>query len=171
MILIGLALLAFLYFSPVTPSPNQVNEENTTEDSPELTGELSPDQKLDQALQELQDGSTPPMQAIMKIRQVAQDHPENQRAQLTLGLLSLQTGQYENASMRFGNLVALDSSNGESWKYLAQAKLGAGDTVEARKDFEKALQLVDEETADRFKSEFRLYCRTWYRRITTYSTA
>ena len=153
LILIGLALLAFLYFSPVTPSLDETPEEVVTEEAPEVTGITDPDMRVDQALQELQDGTTPPMQAIMKIRQVAEDHPENQKAQLTLGLLSLQTGQFENAVMRFGNLVSLDSSNGESWKYLAEAKLGAGDSVEARKDFEKALLLVDDATGDRFKSE------------------
>lgn len=154
LILIGLALLAFLYFSPVVPPQNEKSsEESVTEDIPEVSGEMTPDQRIDQALLELQDTTIPPMQTILKIAKVAQEHPENQKAQLTLGLLSLQTGQFENAVVRFSNLVSLDSSNGESWKYLAQARLGAGDTAEARIDFEKALQLVDAETGVAFKAE------------------
>lgn len=154
LILIGLALLAFLYFSPVVPSQNETSEEVVAEEEiPQGSGDLTPDQRIDQALQELQDTTIPPMRTIMKIAQVAQEHPENQKAQLTLGLLSLQTGQFENAVVRFSNLVSLDSSNGESWKYLAQATLAAGDTIEARKDFEKALQLVDDKTGVGFKSE------------------
>lgn len=154
LILVGLALLAFLYFSPVIPSQKDNSEEVVAEEEiPEVSGEMTPDQRIDQALLELQDTTIPPMQTIMKIAQVAREHPENQKAQLTLGLLSLQTGQFENAVVRFSNLVSLDSSNGESWKYLAQARLSAGDTVEARKDFEKALQLVDDKTGVAFKSE------------------
>ncbi len=152
LILFGLALLAFLYFSPVTPSSTDPNEENTDQLISDQE-DLGPDLKVDEALQELQDGSVPPMQAIMKIRQVAEDHPENQKAQLTLGLLSLQTAQYANAVDRFSKLVALDPTNGESLRFLAEARLGTGDTVEARNDFEKALLLVDEETRDRFKKE------------------
>ena len=154
LILIGLALLAFLYFSPVVPSQNETSEEVTTEEKiPEVSGEMTPDQRIDQALLELQDTTIPPMRTIMKIAKVAEEHPDNQKAQLTLGLLSLQTGQFENAVVRFSNLVALDSSNGESWKYLAQARLESGDTIEARKDFEKALQLVDDKTGEGFKLE------------------
>lgn len=152
LVLLGLALLAFLYFSPVTPSSADAVEETADETSaiPETIG---PDMLVDEALSELQDGTAPPMQAIMKIRKVAEEHPENQKAQLTLGLLSLQTSQYANAVNRFSNLVALDSLNGESWKFLAEAKLGSGDTVQARNDFEKALLLVDHETRNRFKTE------------------
>lgn len=153
LILFGLALLAFLYFSPVTPSSENTTEEEVMETPEEGVTELDPDLQLDQALQELQDTTTPPMQSIMKIRRIAEEHPENQRAQLTLGLLSLQTGQFENAIRRFSNLVSLDSTNGESWKYLALARLEAGDTVEARKDFENALKLADDKTAMRFRTE------------------
>jgi len=154
LILLGLALLAFFYFSPVVPTQNNKNsEEVVTEEIPEISGEMTPDQRINQALLELQDSTIPPMQTIMKIAKVAEEHPENQKAQLTLGLLSLQTGQFENATVRFSNLVSLDSSNGESWKYLAQARLGAGDTVEARKVFEKALQLVDAKMEVAFRAE------------------
>ena len=154
LILLGLALLAFFYFSPVVPPQNNKNsEEVVTEEIPEISGEMTPDQRINQALLELQDTTIPPMQTIMKIAKVAEEHPENQKAQLTLGLLSLQTGQFENATVRFSNLVSLDSSNGESWKYLAQARLGAGDTVEARKVFEKALQLVDAKMEVAFRAE------------------
>jgi Tfp pilus assembly protein PilF len=93
------------------------------------------------------------MQAILKIRKVAEDFPNNLKAQFTLGVLSLQTGQYERATERFTKVLELDDSRGEYWRLMAEANLGTGDTVEARKNFEKALQLVNEETGDRFKEE------------------
>ena len=159
LIILGLALLAFLYFSPVTPGTENAPEVEVIEETTGDSDMMDPDQMVDEALMALQDGSVPPMQAIMKIRQVAEDFPENQKAQLTLGILSLQTGQFPNAVVRFSNLVALDSSNGESWKFLAQAKLGSGDTIDAQHDFEKALLLVDPETGNRFKSELSALVR------------
>lgn len=152
LILAGLALLAFLIFSPVTPPSEAaaVEGSQSATDSVQLT---DPDAMVDEALEELQDGTTPPMQAILKIRKVAEDYPDNLKAQFTLGVLSLQTGQYERATERFAKVLALDSSRGEYWRLMAEARLGTGDTVEARKNFEKALQLVNEETGDRFKKE------------------
>ncbi len=158
LILIGLALLAFLYFSPVTPSTTD-SDEAVVDQARTSPDNMDPDLRVDEALRELQDGSVPPMQAILKIRAVAEEHPNNQKAQLTLGLLSLQTAQFSNAVIRFGNLIALDSLNGESWRFLAEAKLGSGDTVEARNDFEKALLLVNDEMGNRFKEELPVLVR------------
>lgn len=158
LILIGLALLAFLYFSPVTPSSTD-SDEAVVDQAITSPDDMDPDLRVDEALGELQDGSVPPMQAIMKIRAVAEEHPNNQKAQLTLGLLSLQTAQFSNAVIRFSNLIALDSLNGESWRFLAEAKLGSGDTVEARNDFEKALLLVNDEMGNRFKEELPVLVR------------
>lgn len=151
LILIGLALLAFLYFSPVTPSDIP---EKATAEKPAASGEeLSPEAQVEEALRMLQSGEVPPMQGILKIREVAEKYPGNVKANFTLGQLSMQTGQYEKATERFNTVLEKEPDNAQVWRYLAEAQLNSGDTASAHESFENALKLTDDKTGDQFKKE------------------
>ncbi|MDZ7848525.1 MAG: tetratricopeptide repeat protein [Owenweeksia sp.] len=151
----GIALLAFLYFSPVTP-PEEGKAATAESEAGELPEEgLSedPDQQVEVALKQLKSGEVPPMQAILKIREVAENYPGNIKANFTLGVLSLQTAQYKNAVSRLSVVTKQDAENGEAWQLIARAQLKMGDTATARQSFARALEVVDEETGAKYKKE------------------
>ena len=153
----GLALLAFLYFSPVTPQPEepvaQTEEQHNHEH--EVSTDQTPDEEVDQLLQQMQTGEIPPMQAVLKIRDIAEAHPENVKANITLGQMSMQTAQFEKAIGRFKVVVEQQPDNPLGYRLLAEAYLRHGDTTSAKGSFAKALQLADDETAQRWKAELK----------------
>mgnify|MGYP000297745364 CR=1 FL=1 len=145
LVLVGLALLSFLYFLPVTPPENsglkpEANTEATSDDDA-----LSPDEKVEVALQKLQSGELPPMQAILQIRAVADEHPENVKANFTLGVMSIQTGQYDKAIGRFEKVLEQEPENSEAHRLMATAALQLGDTTHAVEHLEKAGETVTPE--------------------------
>ncbi len=152
LILFGALLTAYFYMAPTTPRKERAETETNTTPAEQ---QPTPDEQVDQALAELQSGTTPPMQAILKIRQVAKEHPENVKAQFTLGQLSMQTGQYEKATARFEAVVDLQPESNDAWRALAEAQMMSGDTARAKSSLMKAVALSDEETGNRFKEELQ----------------
>ena len=152
LIFLGIVLVAFFYMSPVTPSavenPAETEDQHTQE--PQNT---NPDAEVDETLRQLQTGEVPPMQAILKLREIAENNPGHVKANYTLGVLSMQTGQYDKAIGRFETVLEQQPDNGQVWKLLAEAQMNSGDTTQARQSFEKALSLVDETTGEAFKKE------------------
>lgn len=64
----------------------------------------------------------PPMQVILKLKDLADKEPGNVEAQWHLGLFSWQTGQYDKAMDRFRKTIALDPKNyPDAYAYLGQA--------------------------------------------------
>lgn len=154
LVFLGVILAAFVYMSPVTPSTadeTAVEESQQSEDTQTAT----PEEQVDEALRQLTSGEVPPMQGILKIREVAEKYPGNVKANYTLGTLSMQTGQYDKAIERFTTVLEKQPENGQVWKLLAEAQLGTGDTTQAKQSFDKALQFVDETTANAFREELK----------------
>lgn len=141
LILVGLALLAFLYFSPVTPSsPKSGTTEESGSHSESASEGLTPDQRVDEAVMKLESGELPPMQAILQIRAVADEHPENVKANFTLGLMSLQTSQYEKAIGRFEKVLEQQPQNTDAHRLLARAHLNLGDSARASESLQRAYE-------------------------------
>ena len=59
-----------------------------------------------------------PMEGIFMFREILQEDPKNTDALYYLGLLSNQTGQYENAVERFNQLISIDSSDKRAYLQL-----------------------------------------------------
>lgn len=146
--------------SPVTPPANSASEGNTNmpatpesghTGSDNLTGD--PDAMVDDALQKLQTGELPPMQAVLRIRDIADKYPGNVKANFTLGALSMQTGQFEKAVGRFKTVLEKQPDNIEALKYLAQAQMQLGDTASARETFNKALKVSGDDDKEKLKEE------------------
>ncbi|NLR94995.1 tetratricopeptide repeat protein [Flammeovirga agarivorans] len=70
--------------------------------------------------------SSSPMQGIMKIREVIAEDPNHRLALSSLGILSMQSGQYDKAVTRFEKLKDLDPNDLESRFYLAMALKQSG---------------------------------------------
>ena len=60
-----------------------------------------------------------PMVGINMLREVVAEDPDNRQAILNLGLLAIQSGQFERAKKRFETLASLDAADSESKLYLA----------------------------------------------------
>lgn len=149
-------LLAFLYMSPVTPAEETAVTETSVATEESNTETANPDALVDEALRQLQTGEVPPMQGILKIREVAEKYPGNVKANFTLGMLSMQTGQYIKAVGRFETVLETQPENADAWRMLAEAQLNVGDTTTAKESFAKALSLVDEETGNEYRKELNV---------------
>ncbi len=143
--------------SPVTPAAaeEQVADmtEHATDHATEHSAEADLDGQVEEALTKMESGELPPMQAILAIKEIADNNPGHVKSNFTLGVMSMQTGQYDKAVERFETVLESDPENGQVWKFLADAQLRLGDTALAKENFAKAIELVDESTAEAFKEE------------------
>lgn len=135
LVILGLGIAIGLYFAPVSPSDTEIQEEGVenVEETSVASGEtLSPEERVDAALNELKDGNTPPMLVIKKIIAVADEYPKNVKAHFTLGVLAMQTGQFQKAIGRFETVLSVESQNINAFQFLASAHLNLGDTATAK---------------------------------------
>ncbi len=90
-------------------------------------------------------GGSNPMKGIMMIRGVAEENPEDVLASMTLGKLSMRTGQLEKAIQRFLNVIKFDSTNADAHFWVAQAYRQSNDLGNAKTHFQKCLELTKDE--------------------------
>lgn len=76
-----------------------------------------------------------PMQGIALLREVLQKDPNNELALFNLGLLSMQSGQYDKAVDRFEQVVKRNPANDQAQFYLGISYAEKGDK-------EKAIQIL-----------------------------
>lgn len=118
------------------PEANAVDAAQSTVDSQDPL-----DKKVEEALRLLQSGEAPPMTAIGMIREVLEEDPDHYAALLSLGLMSLQTNQYEKAVERFERLLIQDDETPRVLDAAGAAYLGVGDTAMALVQYRKMLNL------------------------------
>lgn len=107
------------------------------------------DIKVQQALEGLQDGSVPPMQAIGMLREVVDEDSTHFAALLSLGLMSMRTGQYDKAVGRFETLLRHYDNEARVLDAAADAYLAVGDTAKAVDLIEQMLTLnLDQEVRE-----------------------
>ena len=87
--------------------------------------------------------SPDPMEGIVMLREIADSIPNYVPAQMRLGRLSLQTGQYEKALDRFQQVLKQEPVNTEALYFLALANEGMGNIEETIRLLEICKQLVD----------------------------
>lgn len=78
-----------------------------------------------------------PMQGIMMLREIIEEDPQNQKALMSMGRMSIQTGQYENGIERFEALVRYYPDHVEGNFFLGVCYFEAGQLVKAKTQFEK----------------------------------
>lgn len=103
--------------------------------------------------------SEAPMKGILKLKELEEKHPDNTFILYQLGLLSIQSGQYDKALPRLKRLVQLEPSHINGLFYLAQAYKQTGNRLEALNTVNKGLELVKEEDTkasfEELKSELK----------------
>jgi tetratricopeptide (TPR) repeat protein len=82
-----------------------------------------------------------PMQGISMLREVLEEDPNNELALFNLGMLSIQSGQYERAVDRFSTLIRINPNHTQGHLLLGIALKNTGDLVGARAQFEKVKEI------------------------------
>lgn len=94
-------------------------------------------------------GSDNPMAGIALLREVVQADPKNLDANKTLGLFSMQSGQYDRAIDRFQTVIEI-KADAESYFYLATAYEKIGQKSEAIAAFNKSKELAADPTLSQY---------------------
>jgi len=89
-------------------------------------------------------GSSNPMKGILMIREIAEKHPENALASITLGKLSLRTNQMEKALQRFETVLKNNPENVEAHFWIGQTFLQKGDKPKAAEHLKKCIKFSDD---------------------------
>lgn len=84
-----------------------------------------------------------PMAGISMLREIVAADKNNRQAILNLGLLAIQSGQFERAKERFENLVSLDAADHEAKLYLAVSMMEINQQSQARLLLEEILATQD----------------------------
>lgn len=100
-----------------------------------LESKQNPDIKAKLAVTKV--ASENPMQGILMLRDILKKYPNNVTAIFNLGVLSMQSGQYDKAVERFEKLMTLDSTNDQGAYYLAVSHYELGDLKASVKWFQK----------------------------------
>ena len=88
--------------------------------------------------------TTEPMKGIMMLREVVEEAPDNELAQYNLGLLSIQSQQYDKAVDRFEKVVRLNPEHLQAQFFLGVSYFESGDRKKARKQFKRVKTLSDD---------------------------
>ncbi len=83
-----------------------------------------------------------PMQGILEVRKVVQEHPENLYGQMVLGMGGKKSGQYDKAIERFNIVLQKQPENLEAIFNLAECYELKGDKPGAIKWYQRAKDLV-----------------------------
>ncbi len=109
LLIIALIFIALIYQLPTLVIDNK-----------DVQNQVNENFSIERAI-ELVEGDNP-MEGIFMLRDIIDKNPENTDALYYLGVLSLQTSQYENASKRFNQIIAIDSSDKRAYLQLGFSK-------------------------------------------------
>lgn len=89
--------------------------------------------------------SPSPMKGILKLRELAEQYPENSFIAYQLGMLSFQSGQHEKAVDRFRKVLSLEPENTNALFYLSSSLLQLGRKNEALEAARSGFRLAKED--------------------------
>lgn len=86
------------------------------------------------------------MKGVMMLREVTAKDSTNVGANLSLGRMSIMSGQFDKAVNRFQTVLRKDAANAEAYYYLGEAYAAMGQKEKAREAFENCKKLVKNPT-------------------------
>ncbi|MGI8893508.1 MAG: tetratricopeptide repeat protein [Bacteroidia bacterium] len=95
-----------------------------------------------------------PMQGITLLREVVQNDPENESAQLQLGFFSFKSGQYDKAVERFEKVLVINPARTDALLYIGEAYLARKENSKAIEYFERFLQVSENNAMKREVEEY-----------------
>lgn len=166
LVVLGIVLTLALFFSPVKSKPAETALVDTAQELEEDRGDhnhgtteqvdttvAAVDAQIDSLLMKMRNQELPPMQAVLAIRNIADKHPKNLKANFTLGLMSMQTNQFEKAVERFKTVVEVDPQNSEAYRLMAQSYANLRDLKSAEENYLKAIEYAAEQDKAGLKVE------------------
>jgi outer membrane protein len=103
--------------------------------------------------------SSSPMQGIMMLREVLKEDPENELALFNMGMLSIQSRQFDRAIERLEQLIVVNPKHIQGQLLLGVAYMNDGDKAKAKAQFEKVKQLDSDPsvqaTADSYLNDLK----------------
>lgn len=130
-ILFAGVLIVLLFFARTKPDITGVEVGNNIE------------VEIEQAVSLISSGENP-MEGILKLREIADKHPQNEDVQLYLGIFSIQSRQYEKALDRFNKVIEINANNSYAYQLLGQTYVLMGDTTNAIQNFELFMSKTDD---------------------------
>ena len=128
---VSFGLIYFIYQLPTSVIEHKTSKE-----------EIQKAVSVDQALSLIEGPN--PMEGVFMLRNILENNPENTEALYYLGVLSNQTGQYQNALERFNQLIAIDSSDKRAYLQLGISNHQLGYTKKADSLFRIVKETEDE---------------------------
>jgi tetratricopeptide (TPR) repeat protein len=89
------------------------------------------------------EGAGQTMQGVQLLLGITREKPDNIPANMMLGRLAIQSGQFDKAIGRFEGILKQDPKNTEAMYFLAEAYKGKGDKTKAIELFEACKKLVN----------------------------
>ena len=122
-IVLGLTLAVYIYTSSVR-----------TKISSQSIQVMTVTEKIQDAFSNIENSDSPEaqMKGILQMRSLSQEYPENVDLQWSMGIFSMQSGQFEKAVERFKNVLNIDSKRQEANMQLAICYKNLQDTINAR---------------------------------------
>jgi len=135
-IFVAVVIAITMYFIPRSPEPVGIvdQHEHAAEQSDSLEVMVA------QAVEMLNTGSAPPMQAIGLLRTVLDIEPTHINGNFYLGYFSIMSGQFEKAEERLSVVIDRLPENADALFLMAQAKNGLGNQESAKEYLHRCLQ-------------------------------
>jgi len=89
------------------------------------------------------EGTNEPMRGVQMLLAITRDKPDDIPANLLLGKMSVQSGQYDKAIDRFEKVLKIEPNNTEAMYFMAEAYKGKGEKQKAIDLLEKCKRLVN----------------------------
>lgn len=106
-------------------------------------------QKIEEAVAMVQSGESP-MQGVMMLREILEEHPDQVDVHWHLGHFSVQSGQYDKAVERFEKVIELDDPGHRHYPdanfYLGKTFATLNEKEKAIDSFEQYLEIVQDTT-------------------------
>jgi len=125
-VFLGIIMVIILYSFPKYVVGD--NNLNTTE----------PIENVENALKLIE--SNNPMEGVFMLRKILEKEPKNKEALFNLGVLSIQSKQYNKAIERFNQLLIIDSLDKRAYLHLGISNFKLGNEEEANFFFDKVLR-------------------------------
>ncbi len=138
-VVIGIALVLYIYTSSVRPTP-AIKEAQAT-----LT------EQIKEALLNIKNSESPEaqMKGILQMKSLADKHPQNADLQWNMGIFSMQSGQHQKAVNRFEKVIQLDGDRLEAHMQLALSYVALEDTSQAQTTLSVLIEKSEGDMQDR----------------------
>jgi tetratricopeptide (TPR) repeat protein len=86
-------------------------------------------------------GTDKVMEAVLILKDIVKADPHNKEALYNLGILSIQSGQFDKAIGRFEEIISFDPADANAHFYLGMSYMNKGEKKKAKDYFDKAKSL------------------------------